>query len=278
MTYHPLVNLGDGLAGRLASGPGERVLWIHGYALDSSTWGELWDLLPDLHHVGVDLPGHGRSLPLPTGQQLPELARRVAMQALRHGVRHVVALSVGTVVALQMAIEHPGAFASLVLGSPVPSSTAAAESFWKRYRELANMSRMAGHGEHLRGRLMLVAPSLFSGVRERSALWDRLWAVVGEHPFWDLADASLLRLARKSPTTAQLRAVAVPTLVVAGEKDAPSGRRRAAGLTRALPRCERLDLPGVSRLSLLEAPAEAARAIGSHVRAHSPAGRGEEEP
>lgn len=272
MTYCPLVNLGDGLAGRLAPGPGERVLWIHGYALDSSSWGELWDLLPDLHHVGIDLPGHGRSLPLAGGQELPELARRVARQALDRGVRHLVALSVGTLVALQMAIEHPGAFASLVLGSPLPSSGAAGEPLWRRYRELVSMNRMAGHGEHLRGRLMLVEPSLFSGARERLALWDRLWAIVGQHPFWDLADASLVRLARKNQTAARLKGVEAATLVVVGENDGPSGRRRAARLMQALPRCERLDLPGVSRLSLLEAPVEAARAIGSHIRACSPAG------
>ena len=278
MAYYPLVNLGDGLAGRVAPGPGERVLWIHGYALDSRSWGELWDLLPDLHHVGVDLPGHGRSLPLPNGQELPELACRIARQALSHGVRHVVALSVGTLVALRMAMDHPGTFASLVLGSPVPPSTAAGEPFWRRYRELANMHRMAGHGEHLRGRLMVVEPSLFSGARERPALWDRLFKIVGEHPFWDLSDASLVRLARRCETAAQLKGVAAPTLVVAGEKDAPSGRRRAARLARGLPRCERLALPGVSRLSLLEAPEAAARAIGSHVALAARPEQGEEQP
>ena len=272
MTYSPLVNLGDGLSGRLSPGPGERILWIHGYALDSSSWGELWDRLPDLYHVGIDLPGHGRSLPLPGAQELPELARRVAKQALDHGVRHIVALSAGTFVALQMAIEHPGAFASLVLGSPLPSSGAIGEPFWGRYRELVSMNRMAGHGEHLRGRLMLVEPSLFSGAHERLALWERLWAIVGQHPFWDLTDASLVRLARKSQTAAYLKGVEAPTLLVVGKKEAPSGRRRATRLMQALPRCERLDLPGVSRLSLLEAPSEAARAIGSHIRARSQAG------
>ena len=116
MVHTALVNFGDGLAARIVPGPGTKVLWIHGYTLDSSSWQTLWELLPDWYHIGIDLPGHGSSLPLGVGDDLQSLARRVGQLALEHEVQHLVALSFGTLIALQIAIEFPSAFSSLILG------------------------------------------------------------------------------------------------------------------------------------------------------------------
>ena len=51
----------EGFAVRTAGTPlsGPAVVWIHGYTMDSSTWEELWALLPGWFHIGVDLLGHG---------------------------------------------------------------------------------------------------------------------------------------------------------------------------------------------------------------------------
>jgi pimeloyl-ACP methyl ester carboxylesterase len=271
MTYYPLVSLGDGLAGRMSSGSGDAVLWVHGYALESSSWSELWDLLPRWRHVGVDLPGHGQSLPLSSGEDLPSLGRRLADLARQQDVRHLVALSFGALVALQMAIEAPGAFATLVLGSPLPEHGANDELFWKRYREMANMYMMAGHGEHLRGRLMLVEPSPFEGMAERPDLWPRLWDMVGRHAFWDLKDAALVRLGSHVQSDVRLHGIEADVLLVVGERERPAARRHAERLSRALRSCRSMHVLGAGGLSLLEAPETTAAAIDSHLRGH---GRG----
>ena len=36
-------------------GPREPILWIHGYTLDSNSWQEMWELLPEYTHIGIDL-------------------------------------------------------------------------------------------------------------------------------------------------------------------------------------------------------------------------------
>jgi pimeloyl-ACP methyl ester carboxylesterase len=267
VTYYPLVNLAEGLAGRMSSGRGEGVLWIHGYALDSSSWSELWDLLPDFHHVALDLPGHGQSLPLPWRDDLPMLAGRLATLAREHGVRHLVGLSFGATLALQMAVEAPGAFATLVLGSPLPEQGAEGELFWTRYRELVTMYRMAGHGAHLRGRLMLVEPSPFEGVAGRPDLWRRLWDIVGRHGFWDLRDTALLRFdARRAPDES-LRRIESSVLLVSGDQERAEARGHAERLARALPSCRSIQALGAGGHSLLEAPEFVAAAIAAHVRA-----------
>src|SRR4029077_8416311 len=61
--------------GTRSTGSGPTVLWIHGYTLDSSLWADLWQRLPGYRHIGVDLPGHGSSGPVPAGLTLPALAQ-----------------------------------------------------------------------------------------------------------------------------------------------------------------------------------------------------------
>jgi pimeloyl-ACP methyl ester carboxylesterase len=268
MTYYPLVSLGDGFVARISPGRGEHVLWIHGYALDSSSWSELWDLLPGWRHIGLDLPGHGQSLPLSSGEELPSLARRLANLARERRVRHLVALSFGTLVALQMAIEVPDAFATVVLGSPLAEHGANDELFWKRYRELVNMYTMGGHGEHLRGRLMLVEPSPFEGAAARPELWRRLWDIVGRHGFWDLKDAALIRLGNHMQSDVHLHSIESAVLLVAGQRERAAARRHAERLSRALRSCRSVHVLEASGHSLLEAPATTAAAIEGHLRAH----------
>jgi pimeloyl-ACP methyl ester carboxylesterase len=269
MTYYPLLSLGDGLAGRVSASSGEHVLWIHGYALDSSSWSELWDLLPGWHHIGVDLPAHGHSLPFPPEEELPSLARRLGTLAIERDVRHVVGLSFGTLVALQMAIEFPTSFATLVLGSPLMEHGANDELFWKRYRELVTMYRMAGHGDHLRGRLMLVEPSVFGGVAARPDLWQRLWDIVGRHGFWDLKEAALIRLGNHLQSDVRLHSIESAALLVLGERERAAARRHAERLSRALRNRRCLHVLGAGALSLLEAPEIAAAAIDDHFRSHA---------
>ena len=90
-----------------ATGYGPAVLWIHGYTMDSTLWHPLWDLLRGFRHIGIDLPGHGRSGPLSQDDTLPALAARIAEIARAEHAHGVVALSFGSCVALQLATAYP---------------------------------------------------------------------------------------------------------------------------------------------------------------------------
>ena len=153
---------------------------------------------------------------------------RLREAASREGVRHLVGLSLGANLALAMALAGGPTFSSLVLASPELEDTAAAQGFWRRYRELVSMYMMAGFGDHLRGRLMLVEPGIFDGTRSRPGLWDRLWRIVGRHPFWDLAHGDYLRVASTAWPQDGLQRMALPTLVVVGERAASDSKAEAS--------------------------------------------------
>ena len=263
------VELGDGIAATVRTGTGETVLWFHGYTMNASIWGELWELLPGWSHVGVDLPGHGASRPIRSGEDLPALARTIGALALDLGVRHLVALSFGTILAVQTAIEHPGSFASLVLGAPAlgggPQDTLVA----RRYMELSLAHRMLGPGPELTALWMKSPPDVFKGAEARPDLWARLSAVIGEHGWTELADGAMQPLAGHPQQAAELAHVEAATLLLVGEDDLEMSKAVADLLSRVLPTCERVDLPALGHLCLIEAPEVAAGLVARHLRLHA---------
>ena len=151
MTRSSLVRLDDDFAARIRPGSGDGVLWIHPYTLDSSAWSELWEQLPAFHHIGIDLPGHGVSMPPGPKDDLPLLARRIGELAIERGARHLVGLSFGSLVALQVAIEHPRAFASMLLAAPAIGGGPQEEAIAIRFRRVRRSRVVMCRGRGDRG-------------------------------------------------------------------------------------------------------------------------------
>jgi pimeloyl-ACP methyl ester carboxylesterase len=261
-----LVDFGGGVAARTAGGAGEKVLWLHGYTMDSSIWDELWGCLPEHSHIGIDLPGHGASRPIRQGETLPELARGLGSLARQHDVRHIVALSFGTLVALQIAIEHPSTFDSVVLAAPAVGGGPYDDAVGRRYVEIAVAYASGGPGPHLTSLWMRSPPDVFKGVEARPHVRERLRGVIDRHRWSELGDGSLRTLVTHTQTRHDLGRVETNVLVLVGEDDLASADESARLLQEWLPACERVDLPGLGHLCLIEDPALGAEPIRKHLR------------
>lgn len=268
MSRAQLVNFGEGLAARVSPGAEGKALWLHGYTLDSSSWAELWDLLPDWYHIGVDLPGHGASLPMAADDDLPLLARRIGRLALEQDVQHIVALSFGTLVALQIVIEFPASFCSLTLGAPALGGGPQEAEVGIRYAELIELYGRRGFGTYLRERWMQSPPDIFKGAEQRPELWRRLWETVGRHPWWELGDNSYFRLSDHVQSKSELQKVEAATLILVGDNELNAFKRCAELIRRYVPSCQRQYLPEVGHLCLLENPSGVYTVLERHWRAH----------
>lgn len=258
--------VGDGLSVRAADGGGECVLWLHGYTMDSTIWQELWALLPGWDHLGIDLPGHGRSRDLGAQDDLSSVARTIGELALAHRVRHLIALSFGTTVALQVAIQFPDAFESVALAAPALAGGPYDAASGQRYLELARLYAERGAGSHLRLLWMSTPPAIFDGARNRPALWRRLCGVIDAHRWHELRNGAMRALGQPAQTTADLEGVRTRLLLLIGEYEIPAFKECAALIAAAAPRTRVVRVPETGHLSLLEAPGTVAPILETHLR------------
>lgn len=243
------------------------MLWLHGYTLRSAVWQPLWAELPAWGHLGVDLPWHGQSRALRAGESLAALADTIVAHALAERVRHVVALSFGTVVAFEMAVRHPGAFASWTLAAPAVAGMPHEPSVAQRYAELAALYRRRGPGPHMTRTWMACPPAIFAGAAARPDVHERLRRLIDRHAWEELAGAGMRALVERPQQPAELAVVATPVLALVGDADLYTHRACARSVSAAAPGGVLESLPGTGHLPLLEEPAAAAAVVGEHLRA-----------
>ena len=248
-----------------AYGSGPTVLWIHGYTMDSSTWGPLWELLPGFRHVGVDLPGHGRSGPIPAGLGLTELAAELGELARREGSVRMVALSFGSLAATQLAIDEPALLTRLVLAAPTLGGAPAEPHAKRRYQELVMLRRLAGNAAPLADLWMSSPPDIFRGASRHPELHARLRQVIGRHAWQELDDGAMSGLTTQVHSPAHLARIAARTLVVVGDEDMPTFTANARLLGATVPHCSVRTVAGAGHLPLLERPDAVATALAAHL-------------
>ena len=107
-------------------GSGAPLLLLHGLGGALSNWVALAPALALRHRVlAVDLPGHGRSDPLPAAPNLDAFAERVALLAEREEMlpAAIVGHSAGGLIALRLAARRPEAVTAIVLAASAGIST-----------------------------------------------------------------------------------------------------------------------------------------------------------
>jgi len=231
-------------------GRGPDVVLIHGWAQHSGLWTDVARALSADFRVTVpDLPGHGRSRDF--------LPREFTADVLAGEVRRVlpgpaiwIGWSLGGFVALAAAQRDPDKVAKLVLVGATPKYVQSPD--WPHAMSLAVLEQFAQNLEQDYAATLERFLSLQMAAGEDRAVLRRLRDEMfryGEPPTAALHEG--LRLLREEDRRAALPGIAVPTLVVHGERDriAPVGAARflAAHLPNA-----RLELvPGAGHAPFL---------------------------
>ena len=217
-------------------GAGPDVVLLHGWALHGGMWGPWIDQLgrhARLHFI--DLPGHGHS-PWPAGAStLRDLARAVSPHVPRGAA--VLGWSLGGMVALELARSRPADLAALVLIATTPCFVERDD--WPAGMSPAVLDGFAAGlaGDYRRTISNFLALQTWGDEHATQAL-RTLRANLDAHGEPDpYALAVGLGILREADLRADLAAIAIPTLVIAGEHDritpVAAGRELASRLPSA---------------------------------------------
>jgi pimeloyl-ACP methyl ester carboxylesterase len=196
---------------------------------------------------------------MPVDISMPRLGEELAEIARRNRVEHIVGMSFGGMIALQVAAVMGGHLATLFLASPSIGGGPQDATVQSRNLELFRMHRDRGAGPWLRELWMAQPSPIFRGAEGHSALWSRLTRIIDAHRWDELSDARMHRLVGHDQLAA-LKRIRADTLVAIGSDDMQAFKRTAELIRRGVARCRRIYIDG-GHLPLLEAPAVAAPLI-----------------
>lgn len=266
-SHLPVVELADGIAGRIQPGDGDAVLWLHGYTVDGSMWGDMWGRLPGWQHIGIDIPGHGASEPLARTGDLPALGRRLGQLCIARDIRHIVAISFGTITATQIAIEFPSHFSTLVLSAPSLAGGPHEKDIARVYSKLVQLYYQFGHGPWMRDVWMKCI--IWAGIEKTPGVREELAALVDRHSWEEIKGVAMRLFTEPAQLEDALRRIDASVLVIIGERELPAFRAVAETLNRVVPRCQLLEFADADHLAMVQYPEASARAIEAHLRAHA---------
>ena len=247
-------------------GEGPPLVLVHGAAVDSRMWGpQLAALADEFTVVAWDEPGAGRSSDVPGDFALADYANCLAalIGALDLGPAHVAGLSWGGTVAQELYRHHPELVATLLLAGTYAGWKGSLPEEEVRVR-VEGLRQMLAAADHLFDPTL---PGLFAGdpPAELVPLLEAMAADVRP----DSMRTALLVMAEADQRDLLPR-IAVPTLLIWGERDARSPLNVARQFEDAVPGAKLVVIPGAGHVSNLEQPKLFNDAVREFCRAHSP--------
>lgn len=244
------------------SGRGAPVVLLHGLGLNRQMWDpQLEAFSRELRVVRVDFPGAGRSAPMEGPISFATVVADV-IRDIGDGPAHVIGLSNGGQIAVDLALTHAEVVRSLVLVDAAVAGFRFSPQTLARVRSYAAIAAQQGVS---RANAAWLTDPLFAPAQRDSALARKLSEIVlpysGEywlHANWrrGISPLAITRLAE----------IRVPTLVVVGALDIPDFQAQSDTLARRIPAARRVVIEGVGHMSNMEDPATFNRIVLDFIR------------
>ncbi len=231
-------------------GEGPALLLLHGYVGDSREWRRQIDGLSDeFRVVAWDAPGCGRSSDPPETFRLPDYADCLAafVDALGLGRPHVVGLSFGGALALELYRRHPTIPLTLVLASAYAGWTGSLPADVIEQRLQQNLRDSHKPPDQL---VQTMIPTMFSNSAPAEPVAEFATIMSEFHPAGFRAFARALAEADIRDVLARIK---VPTLLLYGDKDVRAPLKVAQALHAEIPGSRLVIIPGAGHMSSVEA-------------------------
>jgi pimeloyl-ACP methyl ester carboxylesterase len=244
-------------------GEGAAVVLLHGHTLDLRVWDGIVPALVrrGLRVIRYDQRGHGRSSSPASGYRWSDHAADAGevIEGLAAAPAHIVGLSKGGGIALELAVRRPELVRSLILMGPMVPDFALSEELAGFFRTLARAIRTEGVQPALHG-LWLSHPLLAPAVAMPGAR-ALLEAMIDTYPAGEYFASGRDAPDREWRLTDRLGEITAPTLVVSGERDVADFRAMAGLLVESLPGSVHEVVAGCGHLVPLERPQQAAEIV-----------------
>lgn len=237
-------------APRSGKAPRHTVVLSHALGCDLTMWDSLANLLAeDYRVIAYDHRGHGSSDAPPGPYAMAELADDAArlLRELDTGPVVWAGLSMGGMVGQELALRHPSLVRALVLANTTSAYPEAARAAWEQRIDTVRAHGIEAIADAVMERYFhpgyrAHAPATVARFRRRLTTTD--------------ADGYVgcCNAVGQVDTTARLGAIAVPSLVIAGELDQGTPVAMARTLADAIAGAQLVVLQDASHLSAIEQP------------------------
>lgn len=196
-------------------GVGEPLIFIHGRTLDSRMWRPQIDLLKTKYRcIAYDLNGFGKS-ELPHSGYDPVLTLKELFNHMGLSKASLIALSLGTHVAINFALEYPNLIHKLVLMSCTIPGAEASKEFTDDWNKVEDSGKA---GEFSKAKNLWINCKAFQPLKHNNPDNYKLFLeMINDYTCWDIHKPPL-KLSRPS-ATGRLAEINVPNLIISGEED-----------------------------------------------------------
>ena len=247
------------------AGEGDAVLMLHGLGGTSNVWTPLLAALGRHRTLRPDLPGSGRSDrvegPLTIATFVDAMRRVCDADGVERA--HVVAHSLGAIVALHLAVESPSLVRSLILFGPLAAPPDPARVAMRARADAARRGGVAGM-QDLAETLLTSATASETRARRPLAV-----ALIRELVMRQPADGyarTCEALAAADP--ADVTQVACPTLLVTGDEDTVAPAQSVRHLASRIPGSRVEVLTRCGHWTPIERPEDCAALLRSFLQRH----------
>jgi 3-oxoadipate enol-lactonase len=254
-------------------GSGEPLLLIMGMSGTHLSWGEPFlDLLArDFALTAYDHRGVGRSSRTEPGYAIADLADDAAglLDALGLERAHVLGISMGGMVAQELALRHPGRLRTLTLGCTYAGGPDGRLTSQEVFGLLAEAWRSGDRERALRTGWEVNVSARFAA---DDGAYAAFRAAALELPVPVPVIMGQVQAIGGHDTSARLGEVAAPTLVVHGDEDRMLPVDNAPAIAGRIPGARLEVLEGVGHLFWIEQPERSAALVRDHARSAAAAG------
>lgn len=239
------------------SGAGEPVVLAHAIGMDHRMWDDLASRLSATHRViRFDSRGHGRS-PAPPGPYSLEAMAEDALALLDRlavAKAHWVGLSMGAMVGMAFALQHPARLGRLVLANTTSSYGPEGRAMWQARAKAVREGGLEAIKDTVMGRYFSNAFRA-NHPAEVAAIAEHFLATPAQG-YLGSCDAI-----GELDFTEALSRIGARTLVIAADADAGTPPSMAQAIVERIPGARLAILAGAAHLSAVEKPAEFAALV-----------------